>query len=468
MKTWIVGLLVACLGLYVTSSVSSAASSRPNILLITADDLGHQLSCYGETRIRTPHLDALAAQGVRFANAYVAQSSCSSSRAALLTGRWPHQNGQYGLAHLGFQIHPGQKNLPALLKEAGYYNGIIGKLHVQPAGEYPFDWMPAKEKVAAGPTRRVRWVAAQSRQFFAEAKKSGQPFFYYVNYFDPHGPYTPDVGQVDGLPEKPLGAEDIAEPMSLGAKTPEAVRRVTAIFCNMVLRMDAGVGMLLDELKAAGLADNTLVIFIGDNGAPVRHGKTTCYEPGVRVPLLVRWPGTAKSGQVRPELVSTLDILPTVLAAAGVEVPSQGEGRSLALLLSGRSVPWRELLFTEMNFHQPNQFAPQRTVRDDRYKLLLNLAPRADQAAMELFDLQNDPNETRNLAEDQELASTRRRLETAIKQWREQTNDPLLDAARLERWTKVADEWKKSAPRLKGGDYRDVALVPPGGLERLK
>ena len=121
-----------------------------------------------------------------------------------------------------------------------------------------------------------------------------------------------------------------------------------------------------------------------------------------------------------------------------------------------------------MNFHQPNQFAPQRTVRDDRYKLLLNLAPRADQAAMELFDLQNDPNETRNLAEDQELASTRRRLETAIKQWREQTNDPLLDAARLERWTKVADEWKKSAPRLKGGDYRDVALVPPGGLERLK
>ncbi|MCU0913501.1 MAG: sulfatase [Planctomycetes bacterium] len=468
MRTWTIGLLVACLGLHATGPVSPAASRRPNILLITADDLGNQLSCYGETRIRTPHLDALAAQGVRFAHAYVAQSSCSSSRAALLTGRWPHQNGQYGLAHLGFQMHPGQKNLPALLKEAGYYNGIIGKLHVQPAGEYPFDWMPAKEKVAAGPTRRVRWVAAQSRQFFAEAKKSGQPFFYYVNYFDPHGPYTPDVGQVDGLPEKPLGAGDIAEPMSLDAKVPEAARRLTAIFCNMVLRVDAGVGLLLEELKTAGLAESTLIIFLGDNGAPVRHGKTTCYEPGVRVPLIVHWPDAAKTGQVRTELVSTIDIMPTVLAAAGMSVPSWMEGRSLAPLLGGASVPWREFLFTEMNFHQPNQFAPQRTVRDSRYKLLLNLAPRADQAPVELFDLQNDPEEARSLAEDRDLVPTRRRLEAALGQWREQAGDPLLDPARLERWKNVADEWKKSAPRLKGGDYPDVALVPPGGLERLK
>ncbi len=466
MKTWTIYLL-AVLSSWQAMNPVAATPGRPNILLITADDLGNQLSCYGEKRIQTPHLDGLAAEGVRFANAYVAQSSCSSSRAALLTGRWPHQNGQYGLAHLGFRMHSGQKNLPALLKAAGYRTGIIGKLHVQPAAEYPFDWMPAKEKMAAGPTRNVRWVAAQSRQFFADAKKSGQPFFYYVNYFDPHGPYTPNISQVGGLPERPLSADDV-EPLPLGAKTPEARRQVTAIIYNTILRVDAGVGLLLDELKTAGFAENTVVIFVGDNGATVRHGKTTSYEPGVRVPLMIRWPGTAKAGEVRGELVSTIDILPTVLAAAGVSVPPEVEGRSLTALWGGASTPWREFLFTEMTFHQPNQFAPQRTVRDGRYKLLLNLAPRADQAQVELFDLRNDPEESRNLADDQGLSSTRSRLERALREWRERTGDPLLDPARLERWKKVAEEWKQSAPRLKGGDYADVALVPPGGLELLK
>ncbi len=444
-----------------------AAADRPNILLITADDLGNQLSCYGEQRIRTPNLDGLAAEGVRFANAYVAQSSCSSSRAALLTGRWPHQNGQYGLAHLGFRMHPGQKNLPALLKEAGYRTGIIGKLHVEPAAEFPFDWMPAQQKVAAGPTRKVRWVAAQSRQFFAESEKSGRPFFYYVNYFDPHGPYTPNLSQIEGLPEKPLSADDI-EPLPLNAKTLEAKKQVTAIIYNTILRMDAGVGLLLNELKAAGFAENTVVIFLGDNGATVRHGKTTSCEPGVRVPLIIRWPGTAKSGKVRMELVSTIDIMPTVLAAAGVSAPPEVEGRVLTPLLGDASPAWRELLFTEMTFHQPNQFAPQRTVRDGRYKLLLNLVPRADQAPVELFDLQTDSEETRNLAADQRLFATRERLERALREWRERTGDPLLDPARLERWKTVAEEWRKSAPRQKGGDYPDVALVPTGGLELLK
>ncbi len=463
-------LLLAAFPCVATGNSAPAAAKAPNILLITADDLGNQLSCYGERRIRTPHLDALAAQGVRFTNAYVAQSSCSSSRAALLTGRWPHQNGQYGLAHLGFRMHAGQSNLVALLKQAGYRTGIIGKLHVEPAGEFPFDWMPAREKMAAGPTRNVRWVAAQSRQFFAEAQKSGRPFFFYVNYFDPHGPYTPDVSQVDGIPDKPLQDDDIEEPLALGARTPEATKRLTAIFYNMVLRVDAGVGLLLDELKAAGLADNTLVIFLGDNGAPVRRGKTTSYESGVRVPLIIRWPNAAKAGQVRSELVSMIDIMPTVLRAAGVSVPPDVEGLSLTPLLGGveLSREWRTFLFTEMNFHQANQFAPQRTVRDDRYKLVLNLTPRGDQAPIELFDLRDDAEETRNLADEPELAAVRRRLEAALQRWQERTNDPLVDPTRRERWEKVAAEWKRSAPRLESGPYPDVARVPPGGLESLK
>jgi len=423
--------------------------SSPNILLITADDLGCQMSCYGEKRFTTPQLDALAAQGARFENFYVAQSSCSPSRAALLTGRWPHQNGQIGLAHLGFRMHPGQKNLPALLKANGYRTGIIGKLHVEPSTDFPWDWMSDKG-VAAGPTRDVRWVAAQSRKFFASAKEAKQPFFYYVNFFDPHGPYTAEVNQVAGLPERPLNIEDITDPFPLRALTDTAKKRLTATIINTILRVDAGIGLLLDELVAADFAENTLVVFLGDNGLPVVRGKTWCYEPGVRVPLLMRGPGIAP-GQVRRDLASALDLMPTILKAAGVAVPDEAVGQPLQTELK------REFLFTEMNFHEPQILRVQRAVRDARYKLLLNLTLDEGQSPVELFDLETDPGETKNLADDPVHAATRQRLEAALQAWREKRADPLLDAARLQRWKDAAARWAKF-PRAKS---------PTGGVIRI-
>jgi N-sulfoglucosamine sulfohydrolase len=434
------------------------AAERPNLLLITADDLGCQMSCYGEKRFQTPRLDALAAQGARFENFYVAQSSCSPSRAALLTGRWPHQNGQIGLAHLGFRMHPGQKNLPAMLKATGYRTGIIGKLHVEPAAEFPWDWLSDK-KVAAPPTRDVKWVAEQSRKFFASAKEAKQPFFYYVNFFDPHGPYTPDVNQVNGLPEKPVTAADITDPFPLKAPTDAAKKRNTAAIINTILRLDAGVGLLLDELQAAGMAENTLVVFLGDNGLPVIRGKTWCYEPGVRVPLLLRGPGVAK-GQVRRDLASALDLMPTILQAAGVAAPAELVGLPLQTELK------REFLFTEMNFHEPQILRVQRSVRDVRYKLLLNLTLEEGQAPAELFDLQTDPGETKNLADDPAHTATRQRLEAALQAWREKRADPMLDAARLQRWKDAAVRWSK-LPKVKAA-AGSVVHIPDGELELLK
>ncbi len=450
-----------------TSAAPVTADDRPNILLVTADDLGNQLSCYGDTRLATPHLDRLAAEGVRFTRAYVAQSSCSSSRAALLTGLYPHQNGQYGLSHLGFRMHPGNRNLVAMLKKAGYWTGIVGKLHVEPAGEFPFDWKPEGKGTSAGPTRDVRWVAKQAREFFASSGKSGGPRLLYVNYFDPHGPYFPEVAQVAGLPEKPLDPESI-EPLPMG-RNPQAARRLTALFYDCVARVDLGMGMLLDELKAAGLAENTLVIFLGDNGAPVRRGKTSSYERGVQVPLLIRWPGKARPGEVRDELVSAVDVMPTVLLAAGVAVPEELAGRALQPLLSAEASPeWRRYLFTEMSFHTANHYKPQRSVRDDRYKLLLNLAPRGEQAAVELFDLKSDPGETKNLADDPSCAEHRQRLTAALRAWQKDTGDPLADPARASRWKQVADKWEATAPRRGKGPYPDVARVPEGELKLLE
>lgn len=473
------------------AACEAAAAPRPNIVLVTADDLGCLLSCYGEKRITTPKLDAFAAAGVLFRSAYVAESSCSQSRAALLTGRWPHQCGQVGLAGLGFQMHPGQATLPALLQTAGYRTGIIGKLHVLPTAAFPFDWMPAKEKMNALATRNVRWVAEQSREFFASARAADKPFFYYVNFFDPHVPLTRETDQIAGLPEQPLAAADIKEPLPLGAPPEVGNRLATARLLNAVLRVDAGMGLLLDELKAAGFADNTIVIFVGDNGTAMPRGKTWSYETGVHVPMLVRWPGVARPGQTRDELVSLVDVVPTLLAATGVRVPVHLAGAALQPLLRGEpGKGWREFLFTEENFHEPQMFHGQRTVRDGRYKLLLNLVtfkphaevradpvtrewwvdvglPAPGQAPVELFDLKADPDELNNLAADPAHAATRRRLEAALQRLREkEAADPLLDPARARRWQDAAARWDK-LPRVQSGPNM-IVRIPEGELEQLK
>lgn len=490
MKSKLLFFLLAIGTLALSAPGSSVESRLPNILLITADDLGCLLSCYGEKRITTPKLDALAASGVRFANAYVAESSCSQSRAALLTGRWPHQNGQVGLAGLGFRMHPGQPTLPAVLKAAGYRTGIIGKLHVEPAAAFPFDWMPAKEKTAALPTRNVRWVAERSREFFASAKATGKPFFYYVNYFDPHIPLTRETDQIAGLPEKPLTAADIQEPLPMGAPPEVGDRLATARLLNAILRLDAGMGLLLDELKAAGFADNTIVIFVGDNGTAMPRSKTWSYEVGVRVPMIVRWPGVTKPGQTRSELVSLLDVMSTLLAGCGVKAPDTLVGTALQPLLRGEpGKNWREFLFTEENFHEPQMFHAQRSVRDARYKLLLNMVPfkphserRSDpvagewwgsvdltppaQTPIELFDLQTDPGEARNLADDPAHAATRHRLEAALQRWREKRADPVFDPARLQRWKDARARWD-TLPRVRVGP-NTIVRIPEGELELLK
>ncbi|MCX6908032.1 MAG: sulfatase-like hydrolase/transferase, partial [Verrucomicrobia bacterium] len=269
------------------------------------------------------------------------------------------------------------------------------------------------------------------------------------------------------LPEKSLTAADIKEPIPLNATDPSKNALATARLLNTVMRIDAGMGLLLDELKAAGLADNTMVIFIGDNGTAMPRGKTTCYETGVRVPMLVRWPGGAKAGQVRAETVSLLDLMPTVLAACGVKAPDSLVGAQLQPLLRGEPCSdWREFLFTEMNFHEPQIFRGQRTVRDRRYKLVLNLVVADGQPPVEMFDLQSDPNENKNLADDPAHADARKKLEAVMQIWREKRADPLLDPARLQRWKDAAARWGK-LPRVKAGTHM-VVRIPEGELELLK
>lgn len=437
------------------------AAAQPNLLLITADDLGPLLGCYGDKAIRTPNLDALAARGRLFDNAYVAQASCSPSRSAMFTGLYPHANGQYGLlnAGAGFELHEPlrRQTIPALLKQAGYRTGILGKLHVGPEASFPFD-----ARLRAD-TRDVRAAAAEAGKFL----RGNGPFFLMANYSDPHvqgrSPRPPAEAfptQYMGVPETPLKIGEVPPLPFQQIDTSEQVERVTQYY-NAVMRFDAAVGLLLAELVAAGHADDTVILLVGDHGPPFFRGKTSCYEGGVKVPMLAVWPGVFPAGERSPALVSTVDLLPTLLDAAGLPVPEGLHGRSLRHTLE--PALHREFLATEFHFHGSAPFYPRRSIRDTRYKLIHNL--RAGQAKpttgidgdtayrmgqlppfagnrigkaferaanppeFELYDLQADPWEFDDLAADPAHAATLARMQQALLDWRRRTNDPLLDSA---------------------------------------
>lgn len=432
----------------------------PNILLIVSEDNGPELGCYGQPHVETPVLDALASRGIRFERAYVPQAGCSQSRAALLTGLYPHQNGQIGLATWKFRLYDeATPNLVTSLKAAGYRTGIIGKLHINPSSAFPFDF----EAISTSNFARNKpdQYATEARRFI---EASDKPFFLSINYPDAHRPF---LRQVKGIPENPLEETEVEPLEYFGLDTPE-LRLQTADYLNCLNRLDVQVGELLEALRESGKAEETLVIYLGDHGADLLRGKRTSYEGGVRIPLMLSWPGVVKPAQVRSELVSTLDLLPTLLEVSGSARLGGLPGRSLVPMFSGVTVPWRRYLFTEYHTHSAHNFFPQRTVRDERFKLIQNLmpgevnpgyeftrrkffeempeavadAPEPVRSAyermkrppeFELYDLDSDPFEFQNLAEDPEHAHSLGRLRSELESWRRRTNDPLRNPEALAR-----------------------------------
>ncbi len=429
-------------GLVLAGAMAQAASTapaKPNILLITADDLGFQLGCYGDAVATTPNIDRLAAEGIRFTNAYATSASCSPSRASLLTGLYPHQNGQFGLSHLGSSMRQGLPNLPALLKQEGYRTGIIGKLHVEPEGDFPFDY----KKIDIEPTRDKATVRAMCDAFLSQSEN--RPFFLYVNLFDPHHPLLRDV---DGSPKVKVDPDQVKVFPFVGVDTP-ALRQETADYYTCVNRLDEIMGVIMESLKAQGLERDTMVVFFSDNGPPFPRGKCTSFEAGTHVPMIARWPGRIPAG-VRDQFVSAVDLLPTFLQIAQAPPLENPAGLSLWPVLENADANWRERIATELNSHEPRMINPQRTLREGRYKFVQTLladpafewpvpmdAYRAVQPDagkgdfIQIYDLENDPHEFHNLAAAPEHGATRDRLAAALNDWRRTTNDPLHDASGL-------------------------------------
>ncbi len=451
-------LLAAWIACVLVPSTVLSEQTPPNIVLMIADDMNWDDSgAYGHPAIRTPNIDGLAKSGLLFQHAYLTTNSCSPSRASIITGRYPHNT---GAEQLHWPIPENSQTFPQQLQALGYYTAAAGKWHMGDAVREHFDQIyeastdgfvlpsgkdgePPK-MVAAQPSGCEDWVRA------LDERDKAKPFFLWLASLDPHREYT--AGALD----PPHTPEDVIVPPHLPDTAD--VREDLRLYYDEIGRLDSYVGKVLARLDSQGIADNTIVLFISDNGRPFPRDKTTLYDGGIRTPWIVRWPAKVAAGRTTEALVSAVDIAPTFLELAGGKadaIPS--EGSSFAAVLSDPTTSHRQYAFGEDHWHDYEDHA--RCVVDGRFKLIRNdyfdltSTPSADagrglcwqdmlrlnhggklttqqQACFlsprprwELFDLQRDPGELNNRIGDPAYASVRTRLQGALDQWTEETGD---------------------------------------------
>ena len=420
------------------ASVGSAEDERPNFIIFVADDMAWEDSgAYGHPSIRTPSIDRLATEGVRFDRAYLTCSSCSPSRCSIMTGRYPHST---GAAELHLPLPADQIMMTKPLMEAGYWTAAVGKWHLGDAVVEQVDYQKTSSPEAMGDA----WITALRQ------RPSDQPFFLWAAHSDPHRSYKP------GAVDPPHTREDVIVPPFF-PDTPE-VREDLALYYDEVSRFDQHIGEVLDELDQQGVAENTFVLVISDNGRPFPHCKTHVTIPGVRTPFVVRYPkGVRNPGTAVKQTISTVDIAPTVLALAGLDPLSSFQGRSFAPVLAGARIRVRPYAFAEHNWHDYRAF--ERAVHDTHYCYVRNWLPETpgtppadavrsptyevmkrmhadgtlkpnQQSCFEtprpeesLFDAQADPNCLNNLAGDPKYAVALHRMRMALDEWQQQTDD---------------------------------------------
>ena len=451
-RAFLKGGLAAPFALRLSRCESEAKTARPNIVIIVSDDQGKlDLGCYGNKFCTTPNLDSLARQGMRMTGAFTPTAICTPSRSALLTALYPHRSGAYGFR----SIKPGVHTLPELIAKAGYRTGIIGKVHVSPLSQFPFDVLVDMGQLGSG--RDVHKYATELEKFLKETK--GKPFFLMVCYADPHRPFPRKGGKNRKAAEvpNPHDPRKVLIPPFLHDRA--ETQRELAQYYDAIRRMDRGVGLVLKALREQGKENNTVIFFTSDNGMAFPFAKTTLYDAGINMPFIVRWPGVVKAASASDALVSFIDILPTCLDIAGASVPGEIDGRSFLPVLRGEKADLRDAIFASHTDHARKPRVPSRAVRTRRHKYIYNFRPdlefknnamnsvtwksmldRADADAKiaarvrllrfrpreELYDLETDPYGLTNLAEDPSCKVVLLALRTQLRKWMERQKDPFL------------------------------------------
>ena len=458
-----------CLAQEATQVQQHNWAQRPNILLIVSEDNSDHLGCYGETRVHTPNLDALASRGIRYTRAYVPYSVCSPSRAAFLTGLYTRQTGHIGLATHRFSMYRDFKTMPAYFQDAEYYTGFLGKTHINPERVVE-DFIDHRAIRGAnfGKSISIQTYADEARSVMQNAADASKPFLLIINYADAHRKFI--AKSKHGYPSK-LVDEPIAPFPWIGSDSPNLRQEIRDYF-NCINRFDEAIGMVLKHLDEMKIRENTLVIYISDHGADFPRAKGSIYENGTRIPMIVNFPQVFSEGKVETAMVSTIDLLPTMLRVADIPVPPELPGITLQSIDNSTVSP-RKHIHTFTTGSSPNLLYLQFGIRDERYKLVYNpdralnrlAASRYDNSKLpddqqvesflrppeyELFDLQNDPHEWINLAYNPEKESIKNRLLQAMKEFQTDIKDPFIHAENIQTFIAEQKEFQSKPYKRRG------------------
>jgi len=471
MQAMAAGPLSAALATSTTQGVQRGMpTKRPNILLMHCHDLGQYLQCYGVKTVRTPNLDRLASEGVRFERSFCTAPQCSPSRASLFTGRYPHNNGVMGLCHADFawDLHPDERHLGQILRDAGYATAGVGTIHETHSG--PKRCGLQHYKGGGGAKQAVDNATGLLERFAGEADK---PFYMQVGCIEPHrlggkDPHASDHMGFLGRHIKPDTALGVDVPGFL--RDTEGTRTELAELQGAVRYMDEQYGRLLKAVRDLGQEDSTLVIFTTDHGYAMPRAKCSLYDPGIAVALMLRLPSRQgwHGGIAHPQMVSNIDYVSTLLDLLGLPIPANVQGRSFSSLLDGKPYEPRKEVFGEITYH--DYYDPRRCIRTETHKLIVNFSsapsfmdpsqswrPRSDTVVppnhalayhpvVELYDLRNDPWEQKDLAKDPAHAAVRKELLARLHRHLTETEDPILTEA------VVSPMHRKAWAVLKGGE----------------
>jgi len=417
-------------------------NEKPNIILFITHDQGQFLGCYNSPQtpnsLNTPNLDTLAKNGVRFTNNFYTAPQCSPSRSSILTSLYPHQNGLMGLVDRGWTLPATNKTLPMFLKENGYSTQLIGLQHESR------DPTTLGYETISKRKREFRYSCKNMEKFYQKVLSNHtndqKPFYACFGVWEAHRPF-------DGWGD-PVDPAKVKVPPYLPDH--EIVREDLANYYSVIHVIDKTIGVLINYLEDFGLRDNTLFIYTTDHGEPFPRAKCTLYDPGIKTNLLMSWPNSDvfNKGTVNNQMISNVDLLPTILDLIDGNIPKYIEGKSFLSHLTNKFQSFRDIIFTEKSFHE--FYDPIRSVRTNHYKYINNFeimdkqyqidvftardpigeyigqlinSPRSEE---ELYDLKEDPAEKRNLAYEPSYKDIKFELKQQLLKWMKKTEDPIL------------------------------------------
>ena len=446
----------------------SAQQEPMNLLLITVDDMScDSVGVYGsKLEGTTPVMDLLAAQSLRFEHAHVTVGNCNPCRNVMFSGLISHNNKVEGFYKVP---DPGWPHMVDLLKDAGYYTGIHGKVtHSSPYQPYAWDddltISPSGERAHI---KDAKAYGASTSRGIEKAKKAGKPFFLSINISDPHKPFWTQVrggGEDPYVPSRIFSAEEVPVPGFL-FEDPE-VREELALYYSSVRRGDDCLGAVLRALRQSGAWENTMVIFLSDHGMPLPFAKTQLYHHSTRTPLMVRVPGVTEAGKVdKRHMVSVVDLLPTVLEALGLEPLDRQDGRSFYPALKGEKMEGWDYVIKQYHENAGRSRDPMRAIQTKKYLYLFNPWSNGERifatatngtvtckrmialsgedeeinrrlelyrfrVPEELYQVNRDPDCLENLIDYASKEKERIRLESLLEEWMVRTKDPILETFR--------------------------------------